>query len=449
MARRVCVGGSELGLSEESFRQLFVLLEGTTPEKHVPELARMKSAVCLQCVSSSSKRRRVLAVTAISLSLAAIAALALSGSFPSIKGRTGRITIELSDRNEFESQSAWDAPWTLKDIQHHLVLTQRQQTTRNKNFVEDIKRLDQDIEDLMRMAKLPGPPGPPGETGPDGPPGPPGKDGPPGPPGSPGKDGQPGKDGPPGKDGQPGKQGERGPPGENGTPGPKGDQGPPGSPGPAGRQGPPGATGPPGEMGLPGPPGMMGEPGPVAHVHVIHHRYMNGGNSGEDYSYQSSGGYYNTRAPEADPRAEKWQGWDRSPQTPQGGSDDYVNFGRNVENNYESAPTHADAIVGPAPSGVSPCTKAEDGYKKRGSIAVSKVDANGYYYLNVAGEVGHEIRAVLQGADGYHRRWQGFGQVYTGPIKAGGYGSKDYLQVRVSDHDQRITSLTVVIRSKT
>ena len=39
---------------------------------------------------------------------------------------------------------------------------------------------------------------------------------------------------------------------------------------------------------------------------------------------------------------------------------------------------------------------AESGFKKRGSIAVSKVDANGYYYLNIAGEVGHRIRAVLQ-----------------------------------------------------
>ena len=51
----------------------------------------------------------------------------------------------------------------------------------------------------------------------------------------------------------------------------------------------------------------------------------------------------------------------------------------------------ADAVVGPAPTG-----NAGSDYKKRGSMAVSKVDANGYYYLNVAGEVGHEIRAILQ-----------------------------------------------------
>jgi hypothetical protein len=41
----------------------------------------------------------------------------------------------------------------------------------------------------------------------------------------------------------------------------------------------------------------------------------------------------------------------------------------------------ADAVVGPAPTG-----HAGSDYKKRGSISVSKVDANGYYYLNVAGE---------------------------------------------------------------
>ena len=42
----------------------------------------------------------------------------------------------------------------------------------------------------------------------------------------------------------------------------------------------------------------------------------------------------------------------------------------------------ADAVVGPAPTG-----HAGSDYKKRGSISVSKVDANGYYYLNVAGEL--------------------------------------------------------------
>jgi len=85
----------------------------------------------------------------------------------------------------------------------------------------------------------------------------------------------------------------------------------------------------------------------------------------------------------------------------------------------------ADAIIGPAPTGSS-----ESGFKKRGSITVAKVDANGYYYLNVAGIVGHSLRAVIQGSDGFHRSYQGYGQIYSGPVKAGGFGTKDYLQVQ-------------------
>jgi hypothetical protein len=38
----------------------------------------------------------------------------------------------------------------------------------------------------------------------------------------------------------------------------------------------------------------------------------------------------------------------------------------------------------------------EGGYKKRGSIAVSKIDASGFYYLNVEGEPGHAIKCILQ-----------------------------------------------------
>ena len=82
---------------------------------------------------------------------------------------------------------------------------------------------------------------------------------------------------------------------------------------------------------------------------------------------------------------------------------------------------YVDAIIGPAPSGVlknlriivlyfaavvssvsrSKCDLAmlqltEGGYKKRGSIAVSKIDASGFYYLNVEGEPGHAIKCILQ-----------------------------------------------------
>jgi hypothetical protein len=52
---------------------------------------------------------------------------------------------------------------------------------------------------------------------------------------------------------------------------------------------------------------------------------------------------------------------------------------------------YVDAIIGPAPSGLT-----EGGYKKRGSIAVSKIDASGFYYLNVEGEPGHALKCILQ-----------------------------------------------------
>mmetsp|Transcript_62187 Transcript_62187/g.166883 ORF Transcript_62187/g.166883 Transcript_62187/m.166883 type:complete len:193 (+) Transcript_62187:40-618(+) len=86
---------------------------------------------------------------------------------------------------------------------------------------------------------------------------------------------------------------------------------------------------------------------------------------------------------------------------------------------------YVDAIIGPAPSGLT-----EGGYKKRGSIAVSKIDASGFYYLNIEGEPGHAIKCILQGSDGYHRHWKGYGQIYTGPIHEGNYGQKDYLQIQ-------------------
>jgi hypothetical protein len=86
---------------------------------------------------------------------------------------------------------------------------------------------------------------------------------------------------------------------------------------------------------------------------------------------------------------------------------------------------YVDAIIGPAPSGLT-----EGGFKKRGSIAVSKIDASGFYYLNIEGEPGHALKCILQGSDGYHRHWKGYGQIYTGPVHEGNYGGKDYLQIQ-------------------
>ncbi len=37
---------------------------------------------------------------------------------------------------------------------------------------------------------------------------------------------------------------------------------------------------------------------------------------------------------------------------------------------------------------------------------------------------------LVQGSDGYHRHWKGYGQIYTGPIHEGNYGQKDYLQIQ-------------------
>ena len=145
--------------------------------------------------SSVSKARRVVLAGAVLLALGAVAAVAIIGG-EAVK--TGQVRMELSDRNEFEgAQSVWycvyavyycvcaglldsictgtalpcppvatrqsaaacspalllhrDANWDLKDIQQHLVRTQRQQTSNNKKFVSDIARIDMTIEDLMKQ----------------------------------------------------------------------------------------------------------------------------------------------------------------------------------------------------------------------------------------------------------------------------------------------------------
>ena len=167
--------------------------------------------------TAAARIRRSIAFGAALIVLAALAAFAIAGQDAS----SSRVRIELSDRNEFEQQPAYDADWDLKDIQHHLVRTQRAQTVHNRKYEDDIARLDTDFEDLMKLAKKPGPGGPPGPPGNEGPPGPPGEAGAVGLQGPPGKDGAPGEPGPPGRDGSPGvagATGQRGPPGAPGTP---------------------------------------------------------------------------------------------------------------------------------------------------------------------------------------------------------------------------------------
>jgi hypothetical protein len=56
-----------------------------------------------------------------------------------------------------------------------------------------------------------------------------------------------------------------------------------------------------------------------------------------------------------------------------------------------------------------------------------------YYYLSIMGDVGHEIRAILEGSDGYHNTWTNFGSIWTDQIhneKARSSGIVDYLQVQ-------------------
>lgn len=124
--------------------------------------------------SKASRVKRAAAVGAALVALvAAVATLALAGQ----GAGSSHVRVELSDRNEFEQSPAFDAAWDLQDIQHHLVRTQRSQTVHNRQFEDHIARLDTDFEDLMKLAKKPGPGGPAGAVGETGPAGPGGETG--------------------------------------------------------------------------------------------------------------------------------------------------------------------------------------------------------------------------------------------------------------------------------
>jgi uncharacterized protein YwbE len=82
-----------------------------------------------------------------------------------------------------------------------------------------------------------------------------------------------------------------------------------------------------------------------------------------------------------------------------------------------------------------------EGFRKPtgGSISLSKVNGIGglaeYYYLNIMGEVGHELHAILEGEDGYHKSWNGYGDIWSDKIhKQDGTGQRakvrDFLQVQ-------------------
>lgn len=92
----------------------------------------------------------------------------------------------------------------------------------------------------------------------------------------------------------------------------------------------------------------------------------------------------------------------------------------------------------PADGPTTYCIDGE-GYAKPtgGSISVSRVhgmsNLDHYYYLSIMGEVGHQVKAILEGSDGYSRDWTSYGSIWTDKIhneKARGDGIVDYLQVQ-------------------
>jgi len=126
-------------------------------------------------------------------------------------------------------------------------------------------------------------------------------------------------------------------------------------------------------------------------VHVVHHRSFSDDDDDRETTVEQAGpvqyqddSHYTVQQP---PLV-------AAPQQPAPEYDDAVarapgqTAAQDKERDFRAS---ADAIIGPAPTGSS-----ESGFKKRGSITVAKVDANGYYYLNVAGIVGHSLRAVIQ-----------------------------------------------------
>ena len=74
-----------------------------------------------------------------------------------------------------------------------------------------------------------------------------------------------------------------------------------------------------------------------------------------------------------------------------------------------------------------------------GSIEVSKVQGKGsladYYYLNVMVPVGHRLRVILTGSDGYTKSWEEYNSVWSDKIHKPGSaarqaGTTDHLQVQ-------------------
>ena len=93
--------------------------------------------------SKPGRARRLAIILSVALGLAVFAAVALR--------HHERFPSSLTDTNAYSSEDVYDADWDQKQLQHNLVRTQRMMTTENKHMDGEIKRLDNNVEDLLKM----------------------------------------------------------------------------------------------------------------------------------------------------------------------------------------------------------------------------------------------------------------------------------------------------------
>jgi len=375
---------------------------------HIAELVLGGKSFNASSSSRALYARRTAACAACLLA-ACVAAVALARS--PVESKTA-----LSDINTFETAPAFNAEWDQKELQHHLVATQRAMTTSDNQIAKGISKLDVGVEELMRLirhrpagaggvAGAEGEPGTKGETGVKGQHGPAGADGMPGAQGSAGRDGVPGT---PGKPGEAGASGEAGRPGNFGTAGAMGKAGPAGV---AGQRGQVGRTG---RHGWEGPPGQEGVP---AYLHAVHH-----------YPYEDT----DTSGAEGAARG--------SSEDKQTSRTSALRSGRSTQRKQHSLLSSRRHHQGGGSAEDAYKRTLRLGWKKEGDLSVAQVrisDDKGYE-VHVAGPRGDTLRASLRGQDGFSKSWTGTSSLVSGAIAAGAPGSADFLKVtdRSSDETQ-------------
>jgi len=318
----------------------------------------------------------------------------------------------LQQVNAFETAPAFNAEWDQKELQHHLVATQRAMTTSDNEIAKGISKLDVGVEELMRLIRQ-RPAGAAGVAGADGKPGPKGEDGvkgqngPAGPDGMPGAQGTGGRDGVPGTSGQPGQAGAAGEAGRPGNFGPTGGMGKAGAAGVTGERG---QVGRKGRHGWEGPPGPAGVP---AYLHVVHH-----------YPYED------TDTSGAEDAA---KGMSEDKQT----SRSSALRSQRQQQSLHTSHAHEQRREGASAEDAYKRTLAL-GWKKEGDLSVAQVDINNNkgYEVHVAGPRGDTIRASLRGQDGFAKSWKGRSSLVSGAIAAGAPGSADFLKVTDRSRDE-------------